>query len=257
MFRRYVLPCALIMAVSYGTAGVAYIGAGSDRFKASCGFEVVLGLTQQPLQTKEAIAAHNSIAQKEVLVAAAGGVFADVAKAQNMKTNDLKSETLFSSIPGLGTFNVIVYQRDPKRAGTLVNAVCDEFVATVKKQRTTEIDTNKKAIEKRISTAEAEVRRLAAIPKNKRTSADVAVLISQQAILRANVQRLASLLSLPPDNIAVLTRAGGGQKIDDRSLGKNVLIALIAGLLACFLLVLVGEMVAESRRRTARASGEP
>jgi hypothetical protein len=251
MIRRYLFPCVLIMAVSYATAGLAYIGAASDEFRTACIFQAFIRVTTQLPVTKDAFELTNRVALKAVQVATfSGKVFEAAAAKEHVSKSTLEGAGSAGPVPSqIATFAVRVSYRDAKRTVSFANTLCDEYVSTLKKNRASEIEADRKEIQGRIDKAEAELKKLQAIPKGKRTSANLASVISQNAVLKANVQQLANLLSLPPDQILVLARSRGAQKVDNRNLTKNVLIALVAGLLACFLLVLIGEVIAENRLR--------
>ncbi|MGH2725745.1 MAG: hypothetical protein ACRDKS_02090 [Actinomycetota bacterium] len=92
------------------------------------------------------------------------------------------------------------------------------------------------------------MKRLEAIPPDQRTPTDVALIQSQQAALQANTIVIAGIISLPPDDIAVLSHAISATKETTASLKRNLVVAGVGGLLACFLYILVLEAMTDRRR---------
>ena len=254
--RRYVLPCVLVMAVSLGTAGLAYKAAAKKDFAANCSFQAVLSLSQGHPLSADATASYNKASAAMVVVARATDVFPEIARKQNVNADSVSNRTNVGAFgQGLGTFIANVSDADPKQAVTLANAVCDEFVLSIQKRRAAKVSADVKTVENRIAGFEAELGRLAAIPKKKRKTSDFAAALGLIAARKDNVQLLATILSLPPDEISVLTRATGARSRDKRSLPKNLVIALVAGLLGCFLIILVGETIAEGRKSEISKTG--
>jgi hypothetical protein len=250
MVRRYLLPCAIITLVSIATAGLAYKAAAPKNFQATCSFQALLRLTQGTPISKDAIDQHNRVAFQHVQVAAQTTVYKEVAKAQKADVRTIERAAAVGPLPsGLAIFVAKVTAKDASRAIAWVNAVCQQFVTDVAKARTAELKSDQAAIEKRIVDIETSIRKLQAVPKKNRSATQNAQLVGLAAARKANVQLLADQLSLPPDDIGVLTKAQSARRTEHRSLSKNLVIALLAALLACFLVVLIGESLAESRRR--------
>jgi len=250
MLRRYLLPCALIMLVAVGTAGLAYVGAAANKtYSADCTFRALIQIGGGPPLTADAVNQFNTAANIELLIAKDHGVYEAVAAKVKRKPADIAGGTIPGLLKtGLATFDVDYTDSDPKSAATIANALCDQFVTVIQQQRTSEVQANIKFVEDRLTGIVAEERRLARIPKSRRTSADLASIVAQAAAQKENVQLLASMLGAPPDDIKVLTHATGATRNQHRSLSKNLVIGLLGGLLASFLVVLVGETISEARK---------
>lgn len=248
MFRRYVLPCVLIMAISVATAWGAYAASESIRYSALCTFEAVIRLSPRPPQNTDEAKLVNSLAGQQVGAAIANGIYAEVAKNKKVRTATIaRNVSLSPSAIGLGTFGVRISNTDPKKAMELSSALCDAFVAKIVKQRAESIHAQQQLIRARIATIQKELTRLERIPRQRRTTTDNASIVSQRRALLGNTNLIADINTLPPDSVSVLGRANPVRR-DTRDLSRNLLIALVAGLLACFLYVLIGEMFADRRR---------
>jgi capsular polysaccharide biosynthesis protein len=237
------------MVVALGSALLAYASAAQTQFAAICSFEAVIHNTTTPAQSTEAIDFNNKLAAREVALADAAGLYATVGKNLAVSGADLHQNTSISSTQGLGTFLVQVVDPKRDRAPILANAVCDQYVFAIQKQRADEVNTEIQGAKTRIDTAAAEAKRLLAIPKAKRTLSDTTNLKAQVDVLNGNASLIGSVLSLPPDSIRVLTRATNAAKHDTRKLSRNLLIGATAGLLACFLYIILGEVLTQQRRR--------
>jgi hypothetical protein len=241
------------MSVAFASALIAYKGAKRTEFRAGCYFQIVIHQTPQPPQTTEQLAFANKLSQHQVSVAVTSGVYAQAAKTLKLKNLEL-GRIVTTGVPGeIGSFVVGVFNRDAKRATLVANTICDQFVATIKQQRANEINGKIKVLQSRLATIQSELTRLGRIPKKKLTIVDLAQLRTQREALLGNSSAIASILTLPPDDLGVLTRSGAATRYDPRSLSKNVFIALVGGLLASFITVLIGEMVSERRRRLSEA----
>jgi hypothetical protein len=249
MLRRYAPVCLLIMAVSTGTAALAYKASVDPQFTAFCNFQAFVRAVQvaQPQPNPEFLKFTASLAAAEVQ-AASPVVYQAVAKSQHTTAGALGAKAFTAQAPGVGAFRVSVIDSEPKRAVQSANAVCQQFVTVIKKQRVDEINGDVKIVQDRIAGIQADIRKLQKIPAKRRTPADVANLSFNRVALTRNANLIAAMVSLPPDHISVLRNASFAQKSQTVSLKKYLIIALMAGLLACFLVILVGEVVAESRR---------
>ena len=142
----------------------------------------------------------------------------------------------------------------PARATRLANAVCNEYVSSIKKNRADQLAAKVKAVQDRIDSIESEVAKLAAIPAAKLTPGQKVTLQTRTAQILYNSQLLANITSYPPDEVSLLSPAGtvNKQKIGD--LSKKLVIAGVAGVLVCFLYILIGEILA-MRGSDSRGSG--
>jgi hypothetical protein len=249
MIRRYVVPCFLILVVALGAVGLDYVGSGKTLFAAPCVIQVVIRPADQPAQTTEAITVLNRFAQHELILAKASGVFAKAAKAHGVSAGTLASETVVNPLTGIGTFTVTVIDKDRKRSPVLANAVCDEIVLAIKKQRSDEANAEIATAKDRMNSSQSELKHLQTIPAKKRTLSQAANVKAQLSALVGNAELIARILSQLPDDISVLNRASAARNYDPRHLSKNLLIGLAAGVFVCFLYVLAVEVISEQRNR--------
>lgn len=237
------------MGVSLGAAVLSYAAPRGRQFSASCSFQVFVHLSQEPPGTTDEQKFVNNLALQQVSTAIAGGVYSDVAKSQQIDAVLVARNTRTLPTPGLGTFLVTVLDVSRPRAIELANAVCDAYVARMKAQRASELEARVLTVQARIAAIQADVQRIQRIPASRRTPEQNVTLAAQQRALTFNSGLIATVMSLPPDDISVLTRAANALRRDDRDLSRNLIIGGVAGLLGCFMVVLVGEMIVEGRER--------
>jgi hypothetical protein len=254
MFRRYALPCLLIMAVSLGSAALAYLAAPSEEYHATCLFQVVVRTIRDQPPNKEYIDFTSFLATAEVNNAVRSGVYVDAARSAGVDLASLGDRIIVGPGFGLGVYSAEAIDTDARRATRLSQAICDLFVQRIREQRSDARNNEVRSIRERIASIESDARRIEAIPASRRTAADARVLGAFRAALDGNQFSLATTLSLPPDDIGVIGPAVAERR-DPRKLTRNLLIALVGGLLACFLYVLIGEIVAERRRDGASMRG--
>lgn len=252
MVRRYVVACALIMAVSLGSAALAHAGTSSTTYVTNCTFQVFIHLSRNPPISPDNQRVIASLALQQVTTAYASGLIGQIARREKVSPVYRVRPTA-----GLGTFLVTVQDPDPKRAVRVANAICDLSTQAIKKQRAAEIAAQVKGVQDRILAIQTELKRLEKIPSKKRTLADNAALQGQRSAIVFNSTLIANIISLPPDEIIVLSRAANTGRKQTGSLSKNVIIAIVGGLLASFLYILVGEVVAERRRTQAATATVP
>jgi len=254
VIRRYLLPCVLIMAVSVGAAEIAYASSRKTQFSASCSFQALVHLSQAQPQSADFLDFYNRLAANEVSIAVASNPYAAVAKRERVDAGKLADSTTVQPIPGLGLYGLRVIAAESRAALVEANGLCDQIVKSIIKHRADDNASQIKDLNARIKTLQTELKRITVIPPAKRTTVQSATLQAQEQALSGNAAQIAGILSLPPDSISVLIRAVNAQGYDPRSQSKNLLIALVGGLLACFLVVLLGEVIAE-RRAGAREGG--
>jgi hypothetical protein len=138
-----------------------------------------------------------------------------------------------------------VADADPQRAARAANAVCNQLTAAIRMQRAAEQKDETDALSAELISLFQTRATLTAQPPSQAGQAQIAAL--DKALAGVEIQ-LAQSQALPPDQIQVLDRAGPGGRNDDRSLTRNLLIALVAGLLGSFLIVLIGEALADRTR---------
>jgi hypothetical protein len=244
MLRRYVLPCALILLVSFGAGGLAYLGQAKTVYSTNCVFQAFIHLSREDPSTPEHAQFIAGIALQEVDTALASGLYTRVSEREKIPPGLIASETKTASAPGLGTFAVSVMDPIAPRATRLADAVCDEYVSSIRKQRADQVAARVKTVADRLNSLQKEVNQLAAIPAAKLTPIQKVTLQTRKAQVIYNSQLMANLTSYPPDEIAMLSRAGNIQKQQTGELSKKLLLAGVGGVLLCFLYMLIGEMLA-------------
>ena len=249
MVRRYAIPCVAIIAVSLGSAAIAYKKQAPNDFFATCSLQVQIPLTKDQPKSNDSLTFNNRLAAHEIALAVSSGAYGAVAKAQKVDETDIMGRATTAPLLGLGTFAIKLTGFDQKKTVQLVNAVCDEIVKRVKTQRADEISQQVKAVQARMKPIEDALSKLEKKPRSKRTTQDRTDIAVQNSALQSNAVLIGSILSTPPDTIGVLSHAAAAKANDKRSKTRTGLIALSAGVLVCALLVLGSEAW---RRRTQR-----
>lgn len=236
------------MVIATGAAGGAYAATKRSEYTAICSFQAYVRTSAEVPQSPDTEKFINTLAAQQVTVAAASGLYGKVAERHNVNSTSFASNVLTLPGPGLGVFHVRVRDSQQVRAIRLANSVCDSFIVTIKQQRADEISAALKTLQDRVTAIQSELRRLEAIPAQRRTASDTALLQGHREALRFNSFLIGTTISLPPDNIAVLTRATSAERRDPKRLATNLIIGVLGGLLACFLYILIGEVASERRR---------
>ena len=255
MLRRYVLPCALILLVSIGAGGLAYKAQAKTAYSSACVFQAFIRLSREDPSTPE----------HQQFIAAAGlqevdtvltDVYASVGKDEKMPAGLVASETTTHPAPGLAVFAVTVTDPSPSKAISVANGVCNQYVTSITKHRADVLAAQVKTVQDRLDSIQAEVDQLQAIPASKLTPVQKVTLQTRKGQVIYNSQLMANLTSYPPDQVAVLSSATGTQKQQTGQLSKKLIIAGVAGVLVCFLYILIGEMIV-SRGRSSYLYDEP
>jgi hypothetical protein len=254
VLRRYVLPCIVILVVAASAGGLAFARESGSIYQTSCVFQVVVRLSREPPTTPEHEQFIASLALEQVSTAIASGLYGRVGTATKLNPGAVNAKTLTRPAPGLGAFVVTVSDDDAVRAVRLANSVCDEFVATIKRLRRDAVDAQVKEIQDRIASIQSDLKGLQKVPVKKRTTTQTALITGLQGAVLFNSQLISNVVSLPPDDISVLSRAASVEKKQAGNLSKDMIVAGVGGLLACFLYILVGEVLAERKRSLAPPS---
>jgi len=252
MVRRYFVPCVVIIAVALVGALASYKTSYKKRFSASCTFQIVL--VPQPANqvlSVDGIDANNRLAAAQLQIAIATGLYGATAAEQGVKPALLAGNVVTNAQPGLGLFATRVIARDAKTAVALDNAICSKLVTAIAKQRTDQINEQVAQAQGRMDSVQTLITALEKVPAKKRTTSQKVQLKAQAQALNTLGAQIAQLLSQSPGNIIVIKPAGSGSRYDPRSLRKNLLIALAAGILACLLFIMVAEIVLERARSRA------
>ena len=236
------------MAVSLGSAALAYKASAKEGVRTFCTFQAVVRppQTQLPIPGKEFISFTNTLATN-LVTAAAPTVYKEVAKAEKVKPGVIQRQTRLTKAPGVGQTGVLVSDTQAARTIRRANALCAQFVATIKQQRTDQANAQIAAIQSRIVAIQKDLSKLLAIAPARRSPVDKAYIVAHTRGITQNANLIAAIRSGVPDAIHVVTPAETVQKTTSVSLPKNLVIALVAGLLVSFLYILIGESVAERR----------
>ena len=240
MVRRYVAASIAIMVAALVAALVVH-SRGSREYTAECFFRV--SLPPISLVNTDVFTLNGDLANSEVGLAAHGPGLATAAAGEGMSVGQLVPATSVHAGPSAGFYTVDITDRDPARAGRLANAVCSGMVAAISQHLTSDRDAEAATLRDQIASLD----RQAHAPGTDPTFA---------AALAQAMQRdetiLAAVLSAPPDVVAVSSQAGAGSESTSDSLGRDLIVALVASVLAIFLLVLVGEIFRETRASAGR-----
>ena len=252
MIKRYLIASFLIIVIAGGAAGLAYKAKSKLTYNASCTVEVFVRAPALNAGTPnpDFLTFTNNLAANEVSLATPT-VYTEIAKSQKLTVGEVAGKVQILPAIGIGAFRVSATDSIPTRTRSLAAAGCSTYVSTITKQRAHELDTDLKAIQKRIDSLQVDVARLARIRASSRTPAQQLSLATAQESLRTNSQLVVQYKSLPPDNIAVLTPATGVVSMRSVSLKKYLAIAAVAALLVIFLYILVVEAMSPRKDATA------
>jgi hypothetical protein len=246
VWKRYVVPCLLVLALAGGIAGGVYKLAKVD-FVATCNFKATLAATSQQTQTDNLLF-QAELAAEEFNRVNSGAVFTSPAAAVGIDAGTLAKNTTVGQGPGIPDFVVSVRDSDANRAGRAANLLCDQYVTQLKARREQERQSEVVALEKQLADLDASASAIQSTPPALRQPGDDLILVARQKAIQADQVVLATALAMAPDDIAIITHSAGGVRNDTRDLNRNLLVAGIAGLLACFLIILVGEITRETRQ---------
>jgi hypothetical protein len=235
-----------MLGVAMASALLVNVAAKPPKAGTACVFQALIRVGQEQPPNGDFITFTNKLASSEVITADFVGVFRTSAQKLGVKPGTYAPA--MGPASGLATFQVRVIGPDKQGVISLANSMCDEFVARIKKQRTDQVAADIDAVKRRLPPLQAELKKLQAIPPKNRSAIDNVALVSQLAALRGNALVIARLLSLPPSQIAVVTRASEAQRLPV-SHSRPYLLALVGALLASFLYILIGEVMRDQRAR--------
>ena len=243
LWRRYLVPCVLVVLIAGGISGAVY-KAAKVSYEATCAFQVSLPATAFTGVT-DVLTFQAAQAAIETHRAATGNVFAAPAAAAGVDPSVAAKETTLNQSTGSPDFQVAADDDNSLRAAKLANALCDEYVKRVTALRQDERALEISQLDSALTQLQNDVTSLNSTPAADRAPGTDAMIAARQRAIGGAEQVLAVALGSPPDNISVVTRSTGGVINDTRDLTRNVLVAGVAALLACFLIILVGEIVRE------------
>jgi hypothetical protein len=239
--RRYVLPCAVVMLLSLAAAGVVYLANRQVEYTSDCVFRTTVAASVRQAASSDVLTYDARLAARDVALASLRAT-ADAARAAGVSRTYLDDHSRVQGSRG-STFTVEVVGPRSSSSPRLANGLCQAYVTRIQRQRASDRQAEAAAVTAQIATLQADVDRRAAVPAPSRADADV--LAAEQAALARNQGLLVSALSQPPAQADVLIPATTTTRHVTRSLTRDAVVAVIAGLLLCFLVVLIGELQAE------------
>lgn len=247
MFRRYAIPCSLVLVGALAVALTVY-AATPVNYQSSCVFRV--GQPTFAFTGTDAMVTAQRVAATEVARSAQGPAFAAAAKSLGgVSAGTLKTETTLLPPVGEQTdYTVTVQDADAANAQRYADATCDGFVSDVAQRRDADIKAYAASLEQKIASLRQEMAGIEAKPKDQLTQIDQVTAASDQAAAVQLGKQLAGTLAEAPELTDVVNSASVAAKTDNRNLGRDLLIGLVAGVLAGFVIILVGEMVIDRQR---------
>ena len=242
------IPCGLVAAAALLIALVTY-ARGDVIYSAACTFQVSLPVTS--VGTNDNLVFEQKASQNDVTQVSRGDIFSGPAKAVGADPATVAAGFAVAQVQDTTTFALTATDADQQRAADLANRLCDEFVQRISATHTQARDAEISQLQGQITTMQQSIESAQTAAAAKPSPADQAFLDAEKKAIVSDQQLLAQTLSLPPDNISVITRAPQGVRQDQRSLARNLLVAGIGALLASFLIILVGEMARDVRSATA------
>jgi uncharacterized protein involved in exopolysaccharide biosynthesis len=244
----------LVVAASMLIALLTYSG-GSVDYLATCSFREslppsTLGNSPQNLDFQQ------RAAQDDVNTIVRGDIFSSVAGSAGAPAGAVSQHYALSQAGDTGVFTLAYSDGDRSRAISVANGLCSQFVSQLGDMHTKARDTEVTSLRNQIGDLTKSIASLQATPKEQISQADLVYLEAQKKAIATDQQLLAQTLAMPMTNVEVLTKAATALKRDQRNLGRNLVVAGIGALLACFLIILVGEIARDSRVR-ARAPEPP
>jgi hypothetical protein len=246
MLRRYVALALVVMAGAVVIGLVSY-SRSSTSFSATCSLEVNLPLTRQTIGS-DYFAASKQLATTSVADSLNGRLYAQVAGQTGVDPATVSAALHV----GTGGGNAVLVtattdQRD--LAPRIANAACNQLVTAVKTSLDRRQTDQASLIADRIANLQSEIAQIQAVDTASRTPAQSATLATDQLAVKGLQQELANTIALPPNLVDLVSTAGFAIEGDSRSLSRNLVVAVVAGLLASFLAILLSEMVLERRGR--------
>lgn len=249
MLKRYGPITAAVMVAALVVSVLIY-GVSKNEYQSTC--QVAVSLPPTAVHGSDYFTANQRLTTTTILSSLGSGVYTKVSSQEGVDVASLRSETTVAASPNAATVAVQVTDGAPARAGRLANGICSATVTQARaylEQQQTDAVSN---IADRLAELTRQRDTAGAKPAAERTAADTTVLAADDAALKVLQANLAATLAVPPDQVEVVEQARDGIRTDSRSLTRNVLVALVGGVLVSFLIVLVGEVAAERRERAVR-----
>jgi hypothetical protein len=245
VLQRYGSAVAVVLGVSLLIALIVY-AATPHTYTATCIAETSLPPTQVHLGSDFFVAAEK-LATEEVARSLDITVYRDASRGKDVDPDDLARHTRIAFTGG-GAFDTIVDNSDSSKAVSLANAVCGALVTHIRDRATTKVKDQADMIAARITQVTSDRAAILATDATVRTPAQQATLAADDIALKALQNELAGTIGTAPNPLDVASTAQAGQETDTgRSLSRDLVIGAVAGVLASFLIILVGEIIAERR----------
>jgi hypothetical protein len=238
----------LVVAASMLIALLTY-SSGTVDYVATCAFQeslppTTLGTSPQNLDFQQ------RSSQDDVNTIARGDIFSTVAGSAGEPAGAVSQHYTVVQTGDTGAFSLALSDSESDRAISLANGLCSQFVSQLGDMHTKARDTEVTSLRNQIGSLTQSIASLEATPKEQISQADLVYLDAQRKAITTDQALLAQTLAMPMTNVTLLTKAATAIKRDQRNLGRNFIVAAIGALLACFLIILVGEMAREARPRT-------
>jgi len=243
VLKRYAVASGAILVVAVIIAAIVY-KVQSTTYSGTCVIEVSLPPTEQKLGS-DFFAFNGKLAQDAVSETIGTVVFQDVARLNGLTVDDLTRKTVVSGA-GLSGVSISVSDSDRTRAVNLANAVCNKLVSSVRDRLQARRQNSASLTAARIAQVLGERDAIAAIPATDRTPAEQATLLADSTALATLQQELASTVGLQPELVDIIGSAAAGVS-SSPDFTRDLVIAIVAGVLASLLMILVSEIVVERR----------
>ena len=240
MITRYVTLTGFVLAVALLAGLAVHAAVGHSTYSASCDFQLALPSTSTVPST-DILVFNRRQADDEIARAQLGKVWDAVGRQTKVAPSVVAADQSVTQVSD-SSFRVNVTNPDGHAAIRVANALCDQYVSQLTSQVQAEQSAEVSGLRSQISSLDHQ---LSAVKAGAGGSFTPAQRIERAALIGAtqrNEQVLIVALSLPPDNISVLSRASDAfPKSTKPSRSKTLIIAAAAGLLASFLLILLLE----------------
>jgi uncharacterized protein involved in exopolysaccharide biosynthesis len=256
MITRYAIISGLIVAVALVAGLVVHLVAGSSKYAASCEFQLALPSTST-VPSSDILVFNRRQAQDELARAQLERVWEAVGKDTGVSPSSVAADQKVSQVSD-SSFRLTATTTTADSATKVATSLCRQYVSKLSLQVHNEQNNEINGLRDQIGRLEAQLGHLT--PKGPRHRFLPAQQVQRSALINAIARSrdlLTASLSLPPDNISVLSPAlGAGLTSTKPSLSKALIIAAAAGLLASFLLILVIEAVRGGRAEERPADEE-
>jgi hypothetical protein len=255
MITRYAIISGLIVAVALATGLVVHLVAGSSKYIADCEFQVALPSTST-VPSSDILVFNRRQAEDELARAQLGKVYEAVAKETGVSAGTVAAGQKVIQVSD-SSFRVTATTTDAGAAPKVANALCRQYVAQLTSQVQGEQSNEIDGLRSQISSLE---RQLGGLKPGRRGGFSPAQQVERSATINAILRSrdiLTASLSLPPDNISLLSPAiGAAPNSTKPTLSKALIVAAAAGLLASFLLILVAEAIRGRETEGSRPGDE-